>query len=202
MNQKSNMSYTKKSFDQCTFNPLIEGKLLTEYPKLCEILAPEWEDTAPLDSLLRYMIIVYDPKSPLFRDERDLNYRKSQAAELAGFDMEDEQLLIAVYESHYPLFADLIVRYLTRFGRSREWAAICAFEFAFWESIRKLMEPISGKTSKEELESVQKKSAIKEEIDKDIKRLDELYRKFLGEDEDLEKKVKQRLRPELVADRK
>lgn len=181
---------------------MVENKMLAEFPKLAEILVPEWEEHHNLDAIIRYMIMVYDPKSPLFRDERDLNYRKSLAAELAGMDMNDETYLIAIYESHLPLFADLVVRYLTRFARSKEWAAICAFEACFWESVRKLMDPITGKTSKEELESVQKKAAIKVEIDNDIKRLDEYYRKFFGEDEDLDKKVRKRLRPELVADRK
>ena len=52
------------------------------------------------------------------------------------------------------------------------------------------MEPINGKDSKQELEAVQKKSAIKDELDKDIARLDKYYKAYFGDDEVLETRAK------------
>lgn len=190
------MNYKQTDFNNCQFNPLVDQKLLEVYPKLAEIVDAEWFDD-DLDSILRYMIMVYDPKSPLISYERDLNYRKDIAIQLAS--IKDDTLAAAVVSSTHKYSPNLIIKYLMRFARSKEWAAICAFESSFWESIKEVIEPISGKNSKEKLESVQKKAAIKEEIEKDIRRLDALYRTFFGEDEELQQKVKRRLSPEMIA---
>lgn len=192
------MTYKQKDFEGCQFNPLASGKMLDTYPQLAEIIIPEWMDEYT-DRILRYIIMVYDPKSPLINNERDLNYRKGVAGELAGLD--DEIIAEAIYTSTHTYSADLTVKFLCRFARSKEWAAICAFESSFWESIKEVIEPITGKNSREKLDSVQKKSAIKEEIEKDILRLDKLYRVFFGEDDDLQSKGRRRLTPELVASR-
>lgn len=191
------MNYTKHDFTGCGFNPMVENKILEAYPKLCEIVLPDWNDEY-IDQILRYIIMVYDPKSPLVLNERDMNYRKGVAAGLVG--LEGDDICESLFNSTHVYSADLIVRYLIRFVRSKEWAAICAFESAYTESIKEVIEPISGKSSKERLDSVQKKAAVKEEIIKDIERLDKLYKTFFGEDEELQKKAK-RLTPELMATR-
>lgn len=208
------MSYSEKDFKGCAFNPLVKGKMLNEYSRLCEIISPEW-DTPYLDELIRYVICVYDPKSPLAIQERDLNYRKGVAAELAKMDMDNNDFIQAVYNCSYimknvsvedallggdfPLISDLIMKYLMRFVKSKEWAAIIIVENCFWESAKKLMEPISGKNSKEELEAVQKKSAIKDELDKDIARLEKYFKSFFGDDDDLALRAKTRVTPESIA---
>ncbi len=192
------MGYTQKDFAGCIFNPLAKNKMLDEYPRLRDIILPEWV-VPELDGLLRYIICVYDPKSILATTERDLNYRKGMAAELAGLDMDDEQFINSVYSCSHSFLPDLIIRFLTRFIKSKEWAAIVIIENCFWESTRKLLEPITGKNSKEELEAVQKKGAIKDELDKDITRLDKYWKLFFGEDDDLEQRAKTRITPESVA---
>ncbi len=193
------MNYKQTDFKNCQFNPLVDQPMLDMYPKLGEIIELEWHDEH-LDSILRYMIMVYDPKSQLIAYERDLNYRKDIAVQLAKID--DEVLAAAVVSSTHAYSPALFIKYLMRFARSKEWAAICAFESSFWESIKEVIEPISGKTSKEKLDSVQKKAAIKEEIEKDIRRLDQLYRTFFGEDDELQIKAKRRLTPEMIANGK
>jgi len=190
------MNYQQKDFDFCQFNPLVSGKMLEAYPKLLEIIEPDWID-ADVDALLRFIIMVYDPKSPLIANEKDINYRKGVAGELAGMD--DPDILETICTATHAYSSDLTIKYLMRFAKSKEWAAICAFESSFWESIKEVMKPISGKNSKEVLDSVQKKSAIKEEIEKDILRLDKLYRTFFGDDDDLQNRTKRRLTPELMA---
>lgn len=191
------MTYKKKEFDGCSFNPLAEGKMLEEYPRLVQIIESEWTADPYLDQLIRYIIMVYDPVSPLIKGERDMNYRKDIALELTN--IEDEGIREAIVMHTHEYSPDLAVRYLMRFPKSKEFAAICTYEYCFWESIRKLNEPISGKDTKAELESVQKKAAIKEEVERDIKRLDALYKSFFGEDIELEKRGKKRITPESVA---
>lgn len=193
------MIYKKQDFNNCQFNPLVEGSLLGVYPRLSEIVDPEWRDDS-LEAILRYMIMVYDPKSPLVFNERDLNYRKGIAMELAQLD--DTIAQEAILSSSHSYSSQLIIKFLIRFVRSKEWAAICAFESSFYESIKEVLEPISGKNSREKLDSVQKKAVIKSEIVEDIKRLDMLYRTFFGEDDELMNKNKRRLTPEVIANGK
>lgn len=191
------MIYTYNDFSKtCQFNPLAEQPILQACPALSEIVDPDWQDEW-LDAILRYTIMVYDPRSPLVLNERDLNYRKGIAVEL--IHIEDELIAESIINSTHKYSPALIIKYLMRFARSKEWAAICAFESAYWESIKEVIEPISGKNSREKLDSVQKKAVIKQEIIEDIKRLDALYRTFFGEDDELLSKNKRRLSPEMIA---
>ena len=191
--------FNKKAFNSCIFNPLSDEPMLEAYPRLHEIISPEWIDEPHFDNVLRYTVMIYDPATPLILAERDLYRRKSKAAELAGIDLDNEEFLTHLYNCDLHYLPDLSMRYLMRFAKSKEWAAICAFEFTFWESIKQLLDPIQGKGSKEVLDSVQKKSAIKAEIDLDIGRLDGLYRRFWGEDEQMFNKAKKRATPESMA---
>lgn len=202
------MTYTEKHFANCMFNPLVQGTVIEKYPRLLEIIDPDWDKTH-LDQIIRYTICVYDPKSPLVINERDLNYRKGLAAELAGFDLTDTEFTESIFDFSHDFggkdtptgagIIDFVIKFLIRFIKSKEFAAICIVENCFWESAKKLMEPINGKNSKEELEAVQKKSAIKDELDKDIARLDKYQKAFFGDDEVLELKAKTRMTPEAMA---
>lgn len=192
--------YKKKDFGGCMFNPMMDEPMLDAYPRLSEIIHPDWTQDELFDSILRYVIMIYDPKSILIVNERDLNHRKGVAAMLCHFDMDNRELMSKVYGCTYEYMIDLILKFLIRFVKSKEWAAICAFESAYWESIKKVIEPITGKNSRDILMSVQIKAAIKDEIEKDVARLEKLYIKFLGEDDSLIQKAARRVSPELIAE--
>lgn len=170
--------------------------MLQAYPAISEILTQEWEDDIYLDSILRYIVLVYDPRSPLYQNEKDLGVRKTSAAEMCHFNMLDENVEL-IHNCDYKNIVDLITAYLSRFAKSKEWAAMCAFEYTYWESIKELMKPISGKNSREILDSVSKKAAIKEQVELDIKRIDALTRQFFGQDEEIIKR--KRTTPENMA---
>jgi hypothetical protein len=198
-----NSHYTKKSFDACDFHPLKDGKMLQSYPILTDIVSPELAAEPLLDSIIRYTIMVYDPKSGLVSGERDLNYRKAIAAELAGFDIDDEELMTAIYSCDYPNLVDYTVRYLCRFIRSKEWAAIVAFESKFWEAIKLTMRPINiERSDKEQLDAANKKEVLSESIDKGLEKIGRYYRTFFGEDDALENRAKKRMTPEIMAEKK
>lgn len=196
------MIYSEKTFQQCAFNPFCEEKMTAHYDKLNTIIEPSWNEDPNLDSIIRYVIAAYDPKSPIVINERDLNYRKTAAAEIAMFDLEDTELMDSIYNCEHPILFELTMRYLQRFAKSKEFAAICAVEFKFWESIRKLMKPLDDDVKdKDLLAAVQMKATVSDEIEKDIARLDKYYKQFFGDDE-LEKKAKRRSAPEAIADSK
>lgn len=192
------MAYDRQNFSGCQFNPLVKDKMLKAYPRLNEIINAEWMDTS-LDAILRYIVMVYDPGSVLIKSEKDLNVRKGLAAELAGLPVDDAIFMESIYKFSHEYAASLTIRYLQRFAKNMEFAAIVIVENCFWESAKKLLDPILGKDSKAELEAVQKKSAIKDELDKDIARLQKYYKSFFGEDEDLESANKKSVTAESIA---
>ena len=198
-----NTHYTKKSFEGCLFNPMDAGAMLQTHPVISEIVLPEWADDPYLDKIIRYTIMVYDPKSPLVMGERDLNYRKGLAAELSGFDMADEEAVNLLYTCTYPFLVEYTVKYLMRFVKSKEWAAIAAYEYKFWEAIRLIMQPISSeKSDKEQLDAANKKDVLSISIDQGLQKLEVYYKTFFGDDDELERKAKRRMTPELMAEKK
>jgi hypothetical protein len=193
-----NSHYTKKAFENCQFNPFNPEKMMQAYPIITEIVQPEWSDDPNLDMIIRYTIAVYDPKSPLSISEKDLNYRKGSAMEM--LDIEDDAFKEALYLCTYPMLVELTVKYLCRFIRSKEWAAIAAIEFKYWEAIKLIMQPISSdKSDREQLDAANKKDVLSASIDEGLTKLDLYYRRFFGEDEELLNKAKRRLTPELMA---
>lgn len=198
-----NNHYTKQAFTSCDFHPLKDGKMIEVYPIIFEIVDPAIGGDPLLDPIIRYTIMVYDPKSGLVAGERDLNYRKGIAAELAGFDIQDEQLMEAIYTCNYPNLVEFTVRYLRRFVRSKEWAAIAAYEYKFWEAIKLIMRPIDPERSdKEQLEAANKKDVLSASVDLGLQKLTGYYRTFFGEDDELERKAKKRMTPEIMAEKK
>lgn len=195
--------YEEKDFTGCLFNPLVKKPMLKAYPRLSEI-TPHDSDTLPhFDRVIRYICFLYDPKTPLIISERDLNYRKQVAAELSGFDIEDdEEFLQPLYNSQYEWAVTLLMRFLIRFAKQRQWAYICAIEMAYWENIQRIMKPVEkGKDVKDwdELKAIEIKAKLKDEAEKDLKRLDTLYKQFFGEDDGLEEAAKNvRLTPESI----
>ena len=195
------MAYTEKDFEHLMFNPLCVGLLFKTYPKLNELVADADGET---DRLMRYVILTCDPKSVLFIEEKDLNHRKVMAADLIGLN-DDENFRENVFSYKNPTVLQLTVGYLQHFAKSKQYAAIVALEYTYWESIRLLLKPIDDTAEnikdKDVLDAVTKKGAIKNEIDADLKRLDTYYSQFFGEDKELELKAKETLRPENVRSR-
>ena len=191
------MAYKLADFSGCVFNPLVKGKMLAEYPRLSEIVEPEWTADPQLDFMLRYCALMYDGRSPLTKDEPDMNIRKTNAAMLAGFDLNNDDYMQGIYSFDNKLLLDLTVRFLIRFAKSKEWTTMVVVENCYWENVRKLLKPITDSDdSKAELEAVQKKSVLKTELDNDIARIETYKRKLYGDDKDLETKARPRSRPE------
>ena len=172
------MTYGIDDFKNLQFNPLCKKSVLTEYRTLSEIING-FENNPALDSILRYTILLCEPKSSLVISERDINYRKEIAAELSGIP---DKLREDVYTYSNVMSLELAVRYLTRFSKSKEYSAILVFENCYQENIRLLLKPIDDTTEnvkdKDVLDAVQKKSLIKNEIVEDLKRIESLYVSF------------------------
>lgn len=196
--------YSEKDFSNCMFPPLAKKEMVVAYPRLLEIAPPDSKSLPFFDNVLRYVCMLYDPKSPLITGERDLNYRKTVAAELAGFDSENEEFLQELFESKLDWATTLAMRFLIRFIKQRQWALICSIEMAYWEGVQRIMRPIEkgtgDKKDYDELKALEVKAKLKDEAEKDLKRLDTLYKSFFNEDDDLENAAKNiRITPEMIA---
>jgi hypothetical protein len=183
------------------FNPLVKKDMLKAHPRLGEIVGER--EVAHLDLILRYVCIMYDPKSPVIIQEKDLNYRKQVSAELAGFNQpDDEEFLQELFAAKIDWATVIIMRFLMRFVRERKWALICALEFKYWEGVARIMKPVEkglGGKDWDELKSIQIKATIADEAVKDIARLDTLYKEFYGEDSELENAARNhRMTPETI----
>jgi hypothetical protein len=176
--------------------------MLKAYPRLAEIVPPNTDNQPHLDSILRYICLLYDPKSPLTTGERDLNYRKEVAAQLAGFNSEkDAEYLERLFDSKQEWVVAMTMKYLIRFIKQRKWAYISAVENKYWEKIARLNQPIQ-KADKEsdELRAYQIVESITDSAYKDLSRLDTLYSEFFGDDEELSKTAQNiRITPEMIA---
>ncbi len=190
------MNYTKQSFDKCFFNPL-EKDLLKAYPQLNNILY----NLNISDRQMRYCLALYDPKSPVYKDNPDPIVRKIVAAEVAGFDTnKDAHELNVLYACDDENVRTFTINFLRKIVKSRIWASLQADEQVFWEFIQRLFKPISEDSDKTDVDAQEKKLKIckgKEEVSALI---EHNWNKLLGDDDDLKKKVKkQDYSPESMA---
>ncbi len=170
------MNYTEKDFSGCRLNPFQQ------------------------DSVLKFIIAVYDSSSPFQRDYPVLTKRKIAAAQFAGFDMiKDDDVLIGMYSCSNPEFVAQVVEYLKEYGDSMIWAMIMSNTELFWEFNTRIMTPIKEDKDKDDVSAVNMKSKMSEELEKINERIVKLTKQFYG-DEQLEEAVKkQRITPEMIS---
>lgn len=168
------MNYISDTFRNCQFNPH-EVLPFEAYPKLKDIVVKDdylnldkWEGEkdlhiyVPVDKLTRYIVALYDPKSPLIKGESNLIQRKEIAASIAGFDTDkEEDMLDIVYNCKYEHVVQMIQNYLRYFVKSMEWAMLVSYESAFWEFQSRIMQPIErGDRDKDLVSAVQSKTKL------------------------------------------
>lgn len=188
------MEYTLSSFATCMFNPL-EKNITTKYPRLSTLQLSD-------ENLLRFILLMYDPASPLIRDFRDLPMRQQTAAALAGFSLETDEAILAelfTYQIEEVVTATDI--FLKEFVHIRLWSMICANEQTFYEYAERLMLPIakmSGKGDKDILQATAIKSKLSEDMDAIYNRLDGYYAKMYDDSALKDKVQRKRITPETM----
>lgn len=193
--------FKKDQFSKCAFNPMIEDSMLKTYPKLAEIIEMEWLRDNHLEKILKYVIMVFDPKSPLMSIS-NLNERKLAASELCGIDKISKDAASSILSNSYGnMLPTLIIKYLTTFPRSRDWAILCVIENKFWETISLLMKPLEEVAGKSDLlKSSESKTKIVETMKSDQSDIDHYYHVIFGDDEEVEKAVKKvSINPQYIA---
>jgi len=193
------MNYTEKDFNGCLFNPL-KKDLFKTYPRLSEMFP---DGVSNSDTLaVKYIICMYDPKSPFIKEYSDLTVRKQSAALYAGYELLSNQVILeSMFQFSEDRFTVAVDYFLRMFVRSRLWAMIISMEQVWWGFNNRITKPVKAEKDKEELQAYQIISTIGDEMDKLNDRLEGYYRKFYSEDDallDAANKI-HRVSPESIA---
>ena len=188
--------YSKEQFKNCRFNPF-EKDLTEKYPEL-KTVQPKCQNG---ESIMRYILFMYDPKSPLIRDIRNIKSRKQEAAKLAGFDLEkDTDLLDGLYDFTDERILKSTVHFLIEFIHDRVWSMIVSLEQTFYEYNERLLKPVDSTDTKEKdiMATIVLKSKLIQDL-KDIHNLLKEYYKEIFDDEKLIEKIVNKITPESMS---
>lgn len=190
--------FNKDDFNKMIFNPFsIKGSIKKKYPKLKMF---KTFDSAN-DSMIKYVLYMYDQNTPLKEQFPDLKIRKEQAAILSGFSLiKDNEKLHDVFFFLSDQLVDMVDEFLRK-QNNRIWSMIVSNEQTFFEYQTKLLSPVEGDRDKDILQALQIKSKIMDDLNIINDRLDSYYMKLYGEDQELLKVIKadKRLTPEFIA---
>lgn len=180
------------------FDPTVKKQMTSEYPKLKEIVG------SVDDKMIRYVILMYDVKSPIRKHYPELGKRKEFAASIAGYDLVKDDVValfdFKINEEPYEELLDMIIKYL-KYQNNWVWTMIVSNEQAFFEYNRRVMMPVDGNRDKDILQAINIKTQVMTSQDEIYQRLQRYYRELSGGDSNLEDAIiiRKRLRPEEVA---
>lgn len=168
--------YKKEDFNKCLYNPLSKQ---------------DWYDIEDKRKL-QYISALYDPNSPLIREEPNLNIRKQKAANVAGFDYGEKELLEDMYTFNDEAFLNAVDKYLKKV-QDKKWAMIVSLEQTWWEWNQRMLKPVSSdKGDKDELQAIEIKARVRDEMMKTEKMVNDLYLQFYHGDEELNNKAQRK----------
>ena len=126
------------SFKNCLFNPLVKD-LIKAYPVLKDLL-PKCDHA---ENVLRYILALYDPKSPLIKEVKNMTSRKQEAARIAGFNLEkDSEFLDEMFLFKNSEVTIATCSFLRNYVNEMLWSTIVAHEQVYYEYHARLMETI------------------------------------------------------------
>lgn len=194
------MMYKESEFNRCLFNPCVKD-MFVAYPQLVKIK----DVSNKVDNkLMKYIVCVYDYRSPIVAHNRELKIRKQVAAEFCGYDFikEDLKYLFNIEADYVLLAIDL---FLKSFIHSRVWYMICCNENIFWEYGQRMLSPVANKddagkpmTEKAITEAMALKTKLSEDMASIDERLDAAYKRLYG-NESLDKFISGATTPERIA---
>lgn len=190
--------FNKEDFNKMIFNPFsIKGLIKKKYPKIKMFKS---FDKAP-ETLIKYVLYMYDQNTPLKEQFPELKIRKEQAAVLSGYNLvKDNEVLNDMFFFRNEKLISMADEFLRK-QNNRIWSMIVSNEQTFFEYQTKLLRPVDGDRDKDILQALQIKSKIMDDLNTINDRLESYYMKLYGEDQELLKTIKadKRLTPEFIA---
>lgn len=186
--------YKKTDFSKCVFNPMVKD-IFEEYPKLKDAKVIIADNDA--NALMKFIIMSYDPGSPLIKDFPDMKRRKEEAAHLA--EVKDIDGVTSFSKESYVNIANW---YLRHYVRSLDWAVIQANLETFWEYQKRLMTPIEKEENSKErdmMAAIQVKSKLAEDLSSISERIQKHMKQFYSDDDLVKADTKLRFTSEHIA---
>ena len=188
-----------------------------KYNPTTDVLKTELKDILAISDLrmAKYILLMYDEKSPMKEYYPDLEKRKDFCADIAGYDSVKDETVIKSLKSMtkerkipvgdaedqkfktvvdiWDEFVDAVLNYVTH-QNSRLWAMIVTNEQAFYEYQRRVMAEVDGGAGKNSLDAINMKTKLLEAMDDIDKRLESYYSKISGGDQSMEDMASRRRR--------
>lgn len=150
------------------------------------------------DQLIRYIIYMYDKSSPLVRRYNNLDRRKQEAAQLAGYSQDDPSLK-AYKDFQDQEFSDMVVDFLI-YQNNYTWTMLVSNEQTFYEFQKTLLQESSMiRNDKDKINAIASKSKLMEESDKIVERINSYYKQVFVEDKLIETAKRVASSPEEMA---
>ncbi len=129
--------------------------------------------------LLRWIILVYDPRSPLVKDYPDLTTRKNHALIELGIDAKEDDWDWLTTNKDKGV-TSMITAYMRNYCKSRLWAMIIANSEAFWEFFATMIE--RNQEGADDMNGVNAKMKTSDGMTVLLERIDKQMNEFYGEE--------------------
>jgi hypothetical protein len=131
--------------------------------------------------LLRWVILVYDPRSPLVKDYPDLPTRKFRALVAIGIDEKESDWDWLILNRDKGV-TTMITAYMRNYCKSRLWAMIVANNEAFWEFFSTMIE--RNQEGADDMNGVNAKIKTSDGMVSLLEKIDKQMNDFYGEDKE------------------
>lgn len=121
------------------YNLSQKDPVLERWPFLQEIDALQQPANFPLpwDTVLRYIILMYDQQSPIVKRTPSIKHRKRDASILAGFEVNEEMTfdkeVVRMWRHDYQEVTNAWIAY-SRLHMSHKWETICIMKEAHYRN--------------------------------------------------------------------
>ena len=168
------------------------------------------ENRPDINNIIRFIVAMYDKRSPFIKMFQDVDKRKLECAAFAGYNIEaDKALLDCMFSFSNPLprlvpveefegqeddddleeeedqinvtfFSEMVIEFL-KDQNSRVWSMIVSNEQSFYEYQKALMSEVTQfTTQKDKLGAISIKSKLMEDSDIISERLEKYYQQLFG----------------------
>ena len=182
------MILDKKSFAGLCIPVYGEKDIFKKYDKLIKKVFPGLYQVrrVDLDSLICYIVYMYDINSPMRKFFSDIDERKKECAVLAGYDLQgDRRRINKLFDFTDKNLTEMVTQFL-KYQNNKAWAILQSNEEVLWQYHQELLNPITNfKQDKEKLQALEIKSKLMNECDAIIKRIEMYEDKIFGGDQRL-----------------
>jgi hypothetical protein len=187
----ANSTYTSRDFEGLKYNVMeAKGNLFEAVPKLSEFDSFVQCKADDRDELIRYIVLMYDKKSPIIATNRNPEAKHLEAVRLSKLNRVGD-------------FSDEIMDMVIEFLKDQNdlwWALIVSNEATFWDYQRMIAQPIEQfDGDKDRLGATSLKTKLLIDSEQIANRLEAYYPKVFIEQRIIEKAKSRQLTPETIA---